>query len=498
MNHRVAEDGFYIPSPMLPCEQLCQDQIFTFDSQPARHQSDITTTNSSTNEHPSHLRNSNVCNRFVCEVYAPPTQRSQQRAVGDQEDVRNYATPVEQMGNFQYSHPTSNFQHNAKAPRRRAAIPYPTPERKSVTPSTLLKEEPIDPRYSCDVTNPENYIQNSTPLSVGPGHFSRFHSSPSDVTSPTESTASLTTVDDILKTCLVVLGDCDINLLAECNASQTVSATCGDFLKPDVISYGVPVPCDSIASPLVHSLDACSDVYYLPNGMNVSSSRGSVHLPGTRDMFSDPVVVRGSQTHTPARCDFPGFVQESICVLPCHTQPSFTPAAAPFVLDQVPSKAVLNSRKRNQKNIVKLTSSAKIKLNATHNCQYCQRAFTSMSGLRQHENTHTGARPFKCDFCLQTFAQRSTLRTHRRSIHTKERPYKCSYCERAFSDYSTHVKHERTHTGTKPYKCMMCGRAFSQSGNLYRHQATKHSLEELTVGDAIKVPTTEHFQAMQV
>ena len=38
-------------------------------------------------------------------------------------------------------------------------------------------------------------------------------------------------------------------------------------------------------------------------------------------------------------------------------------------------------------------------------CAVCERVFTSAFSLRQHANTHTGARPYVCDICHKDFAQ---------------------------------------------------------------------------------------------
>ena len=101
--------------------------------------------------------------------------------------------------------------------------------------------------------------------------------------------------------------------------------------------------------------------------------------------------------------------------------------------------------------------------------------------IETHWRTHTGARPYKCDYpgCGEAFAQSSHITTHKRT-HTRERPFECDWpgCGKAFGMSSNLIIHKRTHTGEKPYECNWpgCGKAFGTSGSLVLHKRT-HSGE---------------------
>lgn len=81
--------------------------------------------------------------------------------------------------------------------------------------------------------------------------------------------------------------------------------------------------------------------------------------------------------------------------------------------------------------------------------------------------------------CPRAFSTSNSLDIHFRT-HTGERPFQCEFCEKRFSDSSTLIVHKRLHTNENPYVCHICGRRTKQASNLRSHYKHFHKNNDIS------------------
>ncbi|TNV85514.1 hypothetical protein FGO68_gene8440 [Halteria grandinella] len=116
-------------------------------------------------------------------------------------------------------------------------------------------------------------------------------------------------------------------------------------------------------------------------------------------------------------------------------------------------------------------------------CELCGQMFTRNNRRRIHIlNKHTpeSDKPmFKCEHpgCEKTFSEKGNLKVHQRT-HSGEKPFGCQFCDMRFTSLGNKRDHERRHQQFKPYQCEFCDKSYFRRYLLNNHLSTHHKGKE--------------------
>ena len=128
---------------------------------------------------------------------------------------------------------------------------------------------------------------------------------------------------------------------------------------------------------------------------------------------------------------------------------------------------------------------AESSVNGSAVCIVCEKVLPNQKRLKQHMNTHFADDAVQCSICDRTFARPLDLNFHIKASHSADRPFRCDQCGASFAQKHFLTRHMVVHQSetekeaamkiySKRHRCGKCGEMFSSKWRLMRHREEKH------------------------
>ncbi|XP_055359391.1 zinc finger protein 91 isoform X2 [Betta splendens] len=102
-------------------------------------------------------------------------------------------------------------------------------------------------------------------------------------------------------------------------------------------------------------------------------------------------------------------------------------------------------------------------------CAECERTFSTVDKLRNHNCSNTVEKPYHCPLCRQEFQFKLSVTKHMMT-HSQESLLTCQVCSQTFPSNMALRYHQRCHTALKPYECPECGMVFKHYSVMEDHR----------------------------
>ena len=109
-------------------------------------------------------------------------------------------------------------------------------------------------------------------------------------------------------------------------------------------------------------------------------------------------------------------------------------------------------------------------------CSLCRQSFSSTKALRHHMKTHTGETGWACEKCSKVLSTRTMLNLHMASCGKPNKQHNCQACDKGYSTKQALVAHIKAKHSppptTKELTCPVCGKLFKVLKTMREHVAT--------------------------
>ena len=109
-------------------------------------------------------------------------------------------------------------------------------------------------------------------------------------------------------------------------------------------------------------------------------------------------------------------------------------------------------------------------------CNLCHQSFSSTRALRHHIKTHTGETGWVCDKCAKILSTKAMLDLHTASCGKRDKQHNCQSCNKGYTTKQALMAHLKAKHGPVPtveeLTCPTCGKVFRLIKTMREHLAT--------------------------